>query len=77
MIARLSSQQGLEHVDEILSAADAILLDRAGIEIAVGNEKLFLVEKIVTAKCIKVSSWLILRKVVCSIFIRFSWENQS
>ncbi|XP_031773055.1 pyruvate kinase-like [Apis florea] len=34
---KISSQQGLEKLDEILNAADAILLDRKGIEVDMGK----------------------------------------
>ncbi|KOC58949.1 Pyruvate kinase isozymes R/L [Habropoda laboriosa] len=51
--AKISTQQGLENFDEVLNVADAILIDRRSIEIDVGTEKLFLVEKILIAKCIK------------------------
>lgn len=54
-MAKISTQQGFENFDEILHSADAILLDRNNIEIDVGNEKLFLVEKIIIAKCVRVS----------------------
>lgn len=54
-MAKISTQQGLENFDEILIAADAILLDRDSIATEVGCEKLFLVEKIITAKCIRVT----------------------
>lgn len=55
VIAKITSQQGLENLDEILNAADGILLDRKGIEVEIGDKKLFLVEKIIISKCIKVS----------------------
>lgn len=55
VVAKISTQQGLENFDEILSAADGILLDRDSVEVAVGPEKLFLVEKIVIAKCMNAS----------------------
>ncbi|XP_029044342.2 pyruvate kinase PKM-like [Osmia bicornis bicornis] len=54
VIAKISTQQGLENFDEILNAADGILLDRDSVEVAVGPEKLFLVEKIVITKCMNV-----------------------
>lgn len=59
VVAKISTQQGLENFDEILGIADAILLDRNSIEVDVGNEKLFLVEKIIIAKCIRVSVYLL------------------
>ncbi|XP_012141373.1 pyruvate kinase isoform X2 [Megachile rotundata] len=54
VMAKISSQQGLENFDEILGAADAILLDRKSVEIDVGPEKMFLVEKVVIGKCMNV-----------------------
>ncbi|CAK9829804.1 Pyruvate kinase PKLR [Anthophora retusa] len=51
--AKISTQQGLDNFDEILDVADGIVIDRRSIEIDVGTEKLFLVEKILIAKCIK------------------------
>ncbi|XP_076226794.1 pyruvate kinase [Nomia melanderi] len=60
VIAKLSSQQGLDSFDEILEVADGILLDRASIEIEVGPEKLFLVENFVIAKCVKIGKPVIL-----------------
>ncbi|XP_076296623.1 pyruvate kinase [Lasioglossum baleicum] len=60
VIAKISSQQGLDSFDEILQVSDAILLDRASIEIEVGPEKLFLVEKVVVAKCVKAGKPVIL-----------------
>ncbi|KZC14922.1 Pyruvate kinase, partial [Dufourea novaeangliae] len=59
IIAKISSQQGLHNFHKILQAADGILLDRASIEIDVGPEKLFLVEKILTANCMKVGKPII------------------
>ncbi|KAF3423639.1 hypothetical protein E2986_13158 [Frieseomelitta varia] len=60
VVAKISTQQGLENFDEILSTADAILLDRNSIEVDVGNEKLFLVEKIIIAKCIRIGKPIVL-----------------
>ncbi|XP_033296966.1 pyruvate kinase-like [Bombus bifarius] len=60
VMAKISTQQGFENFDEILHSADAILLDRNNIEIDVGNEKLFLVEKIIIAKCIKIGKPIVL-----------------
>ncbi|XP_076655565.1 pyruvate kinase [Halictus rubicundus] len=60
VVAKISSQQGLDNFDEILLVSDAILLDRASIEIEVGPEKLFLVEKVVVAKCVKAGKPVIL-----------------
>ncbi|XP_076374838.1 pyruvate kinase [Megalopta genalis] len=60
VIAKISSQQGLDCLDEILLAADGILLDRASVEIEVGPERLFLVEKVVVAKCLKAGKPVIL-----------------
>ncbi|KAK1135270.1 hypothetical protein K0M31_008041 [Melipona bicolor] len=60
VVAKISTQQGLESFDEILSIADAILLDRNNIEVDVGNEKLFLVEKVIIAKCIRIGKPIVL-----------------
>ncbi|KAK9298554.1 hypothetical protein QLX08_008146 [Tetragonisca angustula] len=60
VVAKISTQQGLENFDEILRTADAILLDRNSIEVDVGNEKLFLVEKVIIAKCIRVGKPIVL-----------------
>ncbi|XP_017893500.2 pyruvate kinase-like [Ceratina calcarata] len=66
VMAKISTQQGLDSLDEILNAADAILLDRPSIEIEVGQEKLFLVEKIIIAKCIKIGKPIVLGFQVCN-----------
>ncbi|CAD1478791.1 unnamed protein product, partial [Heterotrigona itama] len=60
VVAKISTQQGLENFDEILSSADAILLDRNNIAVDVGNEKLFLVEKVIIAKCIRIGKPIVL-----------------
>ncbi|XP_016914153.3 pyruvate kinase [Apis cerana] len=65
VIAKITSQQGLENLDEILNAADGILLDRKGIEVEIGDKKLFLVEKIIISKCIKMGKPIILSFEVC------------
>ncbi|XP_054016574.1 pyruvate kinase PKM-like [Hylaeus anthracinus] len=65
IIAKISSLQGFENFDEILRAADGILLDRASLETDAGSEKLFLVEKIAIAKCIKIGKPVILGFDVC------------
>ncbi|XP_078036483.1 pyruvate kinase [Augochlora pura] len=60
VIAKISSQQGLDNLDDILLAADGILLDRDSIEIEVGAERLFMVEKVVVAKCVKAGKPVVL-----------------
>ncbi|XP_076763134.1 pyruvate kinase [Xylocopa sonorina] len=66
VVAKISTQQGIENFDEILNAADAILLDRDSVEVDVGPEKLFLVEKIIIAKCIKARKPIALGFRTCS-----------
>ncbi|KAK2583105.1 hypothetical protein KPH14_009132 [Odynerus spinipes] len=54
VLAKISSRQGLENFDEVLQEADGIVLERAGLELELGQEKLFLAQKSVIAKCNKV-----------------------
>ncbi|KAG7213001.1 hypothetical protein KM043_002339 [Ampulex compressa] len=54
VLAKISSRQGVENLDEILEVSDGILLDRASIEINVKSEKMFLIQKSIIAKCIRV-----------------------
>ncbi|XP_017762660.1 PREDICTED: pyruvate kinase-like [Eufriesea mexicana] len=66
VMAKISTQQGIENFDEILNSADGILLDRKSVEVDVGSEKLFLVEKVVIAKCIKMGKPIVLGFQVCN-----------
>lgn len=55
ILAKICTRQGLQNFDEILKEADGIILDRAGLELDIGREKLFLAQKSIIAKCNRVN----------------------
>ena len=54
VLAKISSQQGLDCFDDILKEADGIVFDRESITFSVGSEKVFLAQKSIIAKCNRV-----------------------
>lgn len=54
IVAKIENVHGIYRIDEIIAIADAVMLMRSTLSFAVPMEKLFLVQKSVTAKCNKV-----------------------
>ena len=54
VLAKISTQQGLESFDDILKVADGIVFDRESLVFEIGVDKLFLAQKSVIAKCNRV-----------------------
>ncbi|XP_046742507.1 pyruvate kinase PKM-like [Diprion similis] len=60
VVAKISCNQGLEAFDDILKVADAIMIDRAGIEVDIRPEKVFLAQKCIISKCNRVGKPVII-----------------
>lgn len=51
IVAKVENGQGFANVDEIIAEADAILINRAKLAMELPQEKLFIVQKSIIAKC--------------------------
>ncbi|XP_043273321.1 pyruvate kinase-like [Venturia canescens] len=60
ILGKISSKQALDSIDDVLRQADGIIIDRRSLELGVGAEKLFLVEKSIVAKCNRVGKPVII-----------------
>lgn len=54
-LARIESVLGIYNIDSIIEAADGIVVGRGELGIAMPPEKLFIIQKMITAKCNKVN----------------------
>jgi len=55
LYAKIDNTVGLENIDDILTVADGVFLNRPNLSMEVGHDKIFLVQKIVLSKCNLVS----------------------
>ncbi|XP_060835514.1 pyruvate kinase-like [Rhopalosiphum padi] len=51
LYAKIDNTVGLENIDDILTVADGVFLNRPNLSMEVGHDKIFLVQKIVLSKC--------------------------
>ncbi|KAH0566562.1 hypothetical protein KQX54_001770 [Cotesia glomerata] len=59
-LAKISSSQGVDNFDDILRVADGVVIDREGLQVDIGSEKIFLAQKSMIAKCVRVGKPAIL-----------------
>ena len=54
LIATIENQQGMDNIDDIIEAADGIMIGRSELSLELPLEKLILAQKLIIAKCNKV-----------------------
>lgn len=55
VIAKIETIHGVYNIEEIMEAADAIMLARSALSLSLPMEKVFLAQKSIIAKCNKVT----------------------
>lgn len=64
IIASIDTELGFDHVDEILAAADGIYVDRCVLSTDLPIEKIFIAQKIISAKCNEAGKPCIFKAVI-------------
>lgn len=60
VIAKIENNQGINHMDEIINAADGILIDRGDLGMEISFQKVFLAQKAIIAKCNKIGKPIVI-----------------
>lgn len=64
LIATIENQQGMDNIDDIIEAADGIMIGRSELSLELPLEKLILAQKLIIAKCNKVIYFIFLNKYI-------------